>query len=126
MGFGPLEKKAQETVLGDVLEDPRYKGRVITYLWDLGANFDHVVMVTGRAEATTTMRLLEGKGKVPGPYPPWDVERFEGVDLDEVNQELVGVLLERGEESDKDGESGGGDERYEHTDEEKNGNEDVP
>jgi Plasmid pRiA4b ORF-3-like protein len=120
--FGPPEKIAKSTILSEVLEDAKFKGKVIEYVWDFGLNWSHIITVKGRAETTDTMVCLSGKNKPPGEYPPFFIDRFKRKDKEDVNHRLARLRSKSNEIHDGDG---GEDDEEEHEDfDEEHGEED--
>jgi hypothetical protein len=75
--------------LDEVLEDARFKSRIIEYVWDFGLNWSHIITVKGRAEAIDTMVCLSGKNKPPGEYLPFTIDPFKRKDKEDVNRRLA-------------------------------------
>jgi hypothetical protein len=87
LGFGPLEKRAEKLTLGDILQDEKYKGKVLVYTWDFGWNWNHVIVVKGQVPHDEAVVCRYGKGKPPGEvdFGPFT---FDKEDKGKVNKEL--------------------------------------
>jgi hypothetical protein len=109
--FGPSEKVAKSTTLSEVLEDAKFKGKVIEYVWDFGLNWSHIITIKGRAEATDTMMCLSGKKKPPGEYLPFFIDPFKRKDKEDVNRRLARLRSKSNGIYDGDG---GEDDEEEH------------
>jgi Plasmid pRiA4b ORF-3-like protein len=87
-GVPQTQIPAQTTTLADLLEDPRYDGKIIDYVWDFSQSWNHIITVKGRRDATTHMKLTFGKGKPPPGEPLLDSERLKKEDRKELNKQL--------------------------------------
>jgi hypothetical protein len=121
--FGPPEKIAKPTTLAEVLEDAKFKGKAIEYVWEFRLNWSHIITVKGRAEATDTMVCLSGKNKPPGEYPPFFIDPFKRKDKEDVNRRLARLRSQSNGIHDR--EDGEGDEEEHEDFYEEDGEEDC-
>lgn len=56
------EKRADKYKLYQLLDDPKHRGKVLTYTYDFGDNWDHYLTVEGRAPPTRDFQVLSGTG----------------------------------------------------------------
>ena len=57
-----LEKSSRSTKLFQVLDDPKFGDGTMVYTYDFGDRWEHLLTITGRAEATGKFRCIDGVG----------------------------------------------------------------
>lgn len=56
------KKEANNYKLYQLLDDPKHRGRIITCTYDLGDNWEHHLIVEGRASPTWVFQDISGTG----------------------------------------------------------------
>lgn len=94
----PPELEADTTTIGTILEDSRYKDKVLEYIWDFGWNWDHVITVQGRPPKDDHITLVKAKGKIPPDVYPFIHPIFTELDRAEIVERLASMNASRGQD----------------------------
>ncbi|GAB7339620.1 hypothetical protein MBLNU457_6215t1 [Dothideomycetes sp. NU457] len=90
--------EADTTTISTILENARYKGRVLEYIWDFGWNWDHVINVKGRRPRSEEITLVKAKGKIPPDIAPFIHPLFMECDREEIVERLAAMEASRDQE----------------------------
>lgn len=87
IGFPPF-RHANTTTLASVFDHRRYVGKKIVYLYDFGANWEHIITVGGKIP-NTGVKISLAKGHRPAKYPPHTQRLFTNEDKERINHHLA-------------------------------------